>query len=920
MDVPLNTEITYFAKTNFRGGDQIFGIKRKDRRQHMYVLGKSGTGKSTLIENLIIQDIYNNQGVAVIDPHGDLVEKIIKTIPEHRVNDVIYFNPSDTKFHIGFNVLQVDDIEYKHVVASGLMGIFTKIWANAWSARMEYILNNSILALLDTPGTTLLGIPRLLVDKDYRQYIINNLKDPVIKTFWISEYETWRDQYRNEAIAPVQNKVGQFLSSAIIRNVVGQSKSTINLFDIMNQGKIFLVNVSKGRIGEDNSALMGAMLITKLQLAAMERVRIPEAERKDFYLYVDEFQNFVTDSFASILSEARKYRLCLTIAHQYTAQLSTGKSGTSAVKDAVFGNVGTILIFRVGAEDAKVLENEFKPEFDMEDFVTLPNYTIYVKLMVDGATSRPFSAATLPAVDVPNLESTEQLIIETSRSLYTRPRDEVEEEIHRWSSSLPGEASGGNNQTVAPGKFKAQCNNCKKNIFVPFEPDPSRPVYCKDCLLKIKNGEIKPSAGFRAPRDKDENLSYDSLALLGIEYTKPQQVPARSFTPAQTTPPRSAPQPLSSRPLPSRSTEDRRDMRTISPSRPPTQDRPRPMQSVRTEQSTTVNSAPVIRPVVSQQPPAFPRSAPSTTPPVFSPRPIIPPTPVLSSATMPDPSLLHGDILGEPLVPTNSPSKEMQTTRPLPPREERKPVSRSVQKELDSVASGAAPKQKGALQSVLKQALGSIVHKKDSTEEKNSGDIELKPKEEQPTISLSTLKASPVETQAVIKEAQLEKLATLRAAIEKSHEPVVVPASVAATATPIPESVAVEAQVPPVPAAEQKVETLISPVAPTVETPLPVQNSVPATPQPVAPVTNIFAPSVQTTVVVQNPTPIIVEKTPTDPITMQVDSTPGPSSTVQNENSKQDSSSESMPNISNTKSEPREVPEEVLRGVLSDED
>ena len=286
-----------------------------------------------------------------MDPHGELVEGILKQIPRSRQKDIIYFNPADTDYHIGFNVLELPDPKYKHLVASGLMGIFTKMWANVWSARMEYILNNAILALLDTPNTTLLGIPRLLTDKNYRQKIIGNLKDPVVKAFWVSEFEEWQDKFRNEAIAPIQNKVGQFLSTSLIRNVVGQSRSTIDIFDLMNEGKIFLVNVSKGRIGEDNSSLLGSMLITKIQLSAMERVRVPEDERRDFYLYVDEFQNFATDSFASVLSEARKYRLNIIIAHQYIGQLVEDSS--TRVRDAVFGNVGTMIVFRIGAADAE---------------------------------------------------------------------------------------------------------------------------------------------------------------------------------------------------------------------------------------------------------------------------------------------------------------------------------------------------------------------------------------------------------------------------------------------------------------------------------------------------------------------------------------------------------------------------------------
>src|SRR3989339_351158 len=376
-EIPINKEITYLGITTYRDKNQLFGIKRKDRRQHVYILGKSGTGKSALMFNMIIQNIKNGDGVCMVDPHGENVEAVLSAIPPHRIKDVVYFNPADADHHIGFNVLELIDPQYKHLVASGLMGIFTKIWANAWSARMEYILNNTILALLDTPGTTLLGVTRMLVDKDYRQMIIGNLKDPVIKAFWLHEYEAWQDKFRNEAIAPIQNKVGQFLSTFVIRNIVGQQKSTINIFDIMNEGKILLVNVSKGRIGEDNSRLIGGMLITKIQLAAMERVRIPEDERKDFYLYVDEFQNFVTDSFANILSEARKYRLSLTVAHQNTAQLVTRES--SSMRDSIFGNVGTMIIFRTGAEDTKYLEKEFDPEFTPGDIVNLPNYKIYLK-------------------------------------------------------------------------------------------------------------------------------------------------------------------------------------------------------------------------------------------------------------------------------------------------------------------------------------------------------------------------------------------------------------------------------------------------------------------------------------------------------------------------------------------------------------
>ena len=528
-EIPMNPDVTYFARTNFRGGNEMFGIKKKDRRQHLYILGKSGTGKSALISNMVIQDIWNGQGVCLVDPHGELVETVLRVIPEHRLNDVVYFNPSDTEFCIGFNPLELRDPKYKHLVASGLMGIFTKIWANVWSSRMEYIMNNTILALLDTPNSTLLGITRMLVDKDYRQVIINNLKDPMVKAFWVHEFEQWKEQFRNEAISPIQNKVGQFLSSSIIRNIVGQQESTIDIFNLMNEGKIFLVNVSKGRIGEDNSALLGAMIITKLQLAAMERVRIPEEERRDFYLYVDEFQNFATDSFASILSEARKYRLCLTLAHQYTAQIESKDGGD--LKDAVFGNVGSMLIFRIGADDAKILEKEFAPEFIPEDFVGLPNFEIYLKLMIDGVTSRPFSANTLPPIHVAEGSDSTEIVIKRSRDTYCRPQNIVEASINSWSSTAGGtiiatknnttNTNGSNNTNSSSSlnkMYPAVCINCNKEIAVPFEPIAGKPIYCKECLNKIKVGELKPAKGFYDKSLNEGPKPAEALAAMGIEY------------------------------------------------------------------------------------------------------------------------------------------------------------------------------------------------------------------------------------------------------------------------------------------------------------------------------------------------------------------------------------------------------------------
>lgn len=431
-------EINFFAKTNFRNRQVPFGIKKDDRQRHMYVIGKTGMGKTTMMENMAIQDIRNGNGICFIDPHGDSIVKIMDYVPSNRVNDVIYFNPADLDFPIAFNILESVDQKYKHLVASGLMGVFTKIWASMWSSRMEYILNNTILALLDSPGNTMLGIVRMYVDKKYRKKIVDNIKDPMVKAFWVEEFANYAEKYRTEAVAPIQNKVGQFLSSAVIRNIVGQPKSTIDLREIMDNNKILLLDLSKGKVGEDNSALLGAMIITKLQLAALSRVDIPESERKDFYLYVDEFQNFVTDSFATILSEARKYRLNLTMGHQYIGQLVP--EGNPKVRDAVFGNVGTMVVFRVGAADAEFLETEFEPAFTPTDIVNLPKYNVILKLMINGMASDPFTATTIP-VDESWFTGNGEKVVKVSRERYSNPRDEVEEKISRWMGTEFHEAS-----------------------------------------------------------------------------------------------------------------------------------------------------------------------------------------------------------------------------------------------------------------------------------------------------------------------------------------------------------------------------------------------------------------------------------------------------------------------------------------------
>ncbi|MBI4426461.1 MAG: type IV secretion system DNA-binding domain-containing protein [Candidatus Kerfeldbacteria bacterium] len=424
----LEDEVTYFAETNYHNVRRKFGIKTDDRRRHVYLIGKTGMGKSTMLENMIMSDINTGHGLVVIDPLGDLVEKIIDFIPSPRVNDIIYFNPADFDHPISFNVLEAVDPNHRHLVSSGLIAVFKKIWVDSWGPRLEYVLRNCILSLLEYPGSTLLGVTRLLVDKKYRAKIITKVTDPIVKAFWIEEFSAYSNQFRTEAISPIQNKVGQFLSSSVIRNIVGQPKSSFDLRWLMDEGKILLMNLAKGRIGEDNSSLLGAMMITKLQLAAMSRIDKPEPQRRDFYMYVDEFQNFATESFATILSEARKYHLNLIIAHQYIEQLS------ETVSAAVFGNVGTIVCFRIGAADAEFLEKEFAPVFTETDLVNLTKYDIYLKLMIDGVASDPFSATGLPPVDqvFPRAGNRDK-IIRVSRERYATQRDVVEDKILRWS-------------------------------------------------------------------------------------------------------------------------------------------------------------------------------------------------------------------------------------------------------------------------------------------------------------------------------------------------------------------------------------------------------------------------------------------------------------------------------------------------------
>jgi hypothetical protein len=427
-DLPNNKDVTYFAETDFRGQRTPFGIKSKDRARHFYVIGKTGMGKSTLLENMAIQDIRNGNGLGYLDPHGSTAEKLLDFVPEERIKDVLYFAPFDLEHPVSFNIMEDVGKDKRHLVANGLIASFKKIWPDVWSARMEYILNNTVLALLEYPNSTLLGVNRMLSDKNYRKKVVDNISDPSVKSFWIDEFAKYNERYMQEAGDAIKNKIGQFTSNPLIRNIIGQPKSSFDIRELMDGKKILIANLSKGRVGEQNANLLGGMLMTKIYLSAMSRADMSDAEMRDtppFYLFVDEFQSFVNDSFKDILSEARKYKLNLTIAHQYIDQMP------EEVRSAVFGNVGTTVVFRVGPFDAEVLETVFMPKFTKEDLVNLGFAQVYLTLMIDGVGSPPFSAVTLaPLVNI--FPSLKDKIIDSSRLQFAHPRTEVEEAISHW--------------------------------------------------------------------------------------------------------------------------------------------------------------------------------------------------------------------------------------------------------------------------------------------------------------------------------------------------------------------------------------------------------------------------------------------------------------------------------------------------------
>ena len=419
----VRPEVPVFGVARFRGHEERFGILPDDRRRHILLQGKTGMGKTTLLQQLLGADIHAGQGVGLIDPHGDLADAVLARIPSHRTNDVVLFDVSDTNHPLAFNVLQCRQPGERPLVASGVLSAFKKLYGDSWGPRLEHILRNCLLTLLEVPGTSLLSVLRILNDTTYRKSVLGRISDPVVRAFWEHEFAAWPAKFQAEAIAPIQNKVGHFISQPLLRNILGQARSTLDLRRVLDQGQILIVNLSKGKIGDDASALLGALLVTSLQLAAMSRADLPEPQRRDFHLFVDEFQNFATDSFATILSEARKYRLSLTLANQYLSQMD------EATLNAVFGNVGTLVCFQVGAQDATVLAEQLGAEVQAADLLRLPRYRAYLRLLIDGQPSRPFSMLTLP----PQLVKTDfhrpLTIRRYSRQRYGRPLAQVEREI-----------------------------------------------------------------------------------------------------------------------------------------------------------------------------------------------------------------------------------------------------------------------------------------------------------------------------------------------------------------------------------------------------------------------------------------------------------------------------------------------------------
>ncbi len=499
-DTSIDENISAFGLTNFRGINHQFGLLRRDRSRHVYIIGQTGAGKSGMLELLALSDIFYNQGYCVIDPHGDFAIDNLSFIPESRVKDVVYFNPADTAFPVAFNPLEVSDPAKKPNICSEVIGVLKRMFGDSWGPRLEHILRYTLLALLDRPETTLLDISRLLTDKEFRKETLDYCKDVTVLQFWKHEFGQWNEKQVNESIAPVLNKVGAFTANPIIRNIIGQAKSSFDIRKIMDEGKILVVNLSKGLIGEDNAAILGSFLVTKVQLAAMSRSDIPDImNRRPFYLYVDEFQNFATDSFATILSEARKYGLNLTVANQYVAQM------TDSVRDAVFGNVGTTISFRVSADDAPVLAKQFEPTFEESDIIQLNNRHFVISMIINGEKVPAFSATTLSIPSSPknNIDA----IIAHSREYFARPRLEVEEEIRatiEQSEKYKKDLSDSGRQEEP----KLVINTAKKPVFRPVSTE-QKPNFKSTPQADFKRQKLSPNEA-----EGRESLGLKDLAKL----------------------------------------------------------------------------------------------------------------------------------------------------------------------------------------------------------------------------------------------------------------------------------------------------------------------------------------------------------------------------------------------------------------------
>lgn len=501
-DDSIDENISAFGLTNFRGINHQFGMLRSDRSRHIYIIGQTGAGKSGTLELFALSDIYHNQGYAIIDPHGDFAVNNMKFIPANRIKDVVYFNPADTAHPLGFNPLEVTNPSQKSNISSEVIGVLKRMFGDSWGPRLEYILRYTILALLDRPNATMLDITRMLTDKKFRKETLSYSKDTVVLQFWTVEFNSWSDKFQSEAIAPVLNKVGAFTANPIIRNIIGQPKSTFNIRRIMDDGGILIVNLSKGLLGEDNSSILGAFLVTKIQLAAMSRSDIPDIEdRRPFYLYVDEFQNFATDSFATILSEARKYGLNLTVANQYTSQMS------DTVRDAVFGNVGTMISFRVSADDAPNLVKQFEPQFEANDLLQMHNRNFVINMVIKGEKSPAFSARTLqlPPVQADNSSA----IIEHTRQTYSRRREDIEREISEAIQPPENLVRKGPGNPRAPRESTPfnQQNQQRPNPVNPPRPnEPNRPKF----VIETPQGEaVMESTKEPEPTKDSPKREYD---------------------------------------------------------------------------------------------------------------------------------------------------------------------------------------------------------------------------------------------------------------------------------------------------------------------------------------------------------------------------------------------------------------------------